>query len=416
MKVWLVNQYATPASHSGGTRHHSLARALRPLGLELEIFCSTRNYLTGAVIAQAGTTELDGVTFTFVDTGDAPAVGRRSGRLATMFGFRRAFRRAARTRSDGPEVVVGSTPSLIGAWGAWEEAKRRRVPLVLEIRDLWPQTLVDVGGYSPWHPGVLAFGLLERALYRRAAHIITLLPQAASHIRDRSARAPAITWIPNGVDLELTVRGKDAARSDDARARNGAFVVMYAGAHGPANALDAILDAAALLERRQPGRFRFELIGDGHDKPRLQARARAEHLASVVFRNPVSKAEIYPLLENADALIANMNAGTLYRSGISLNKLYDYLAVGRPVVFGADVADNPVLEADAGITVPPNDAAALALAVERVAALSPAEREAIGARARAYVQTHHDVVTLAERFAEVVRSVASGRRDTRGPA
>jgi len=183
-------------------------------------------------------------------------------------------------------------------------------------------------------------------------------------------------------------------------------VVMYAGAHGPANALDAILDAAAMLERRQPGRFRFELIGDGHDKPRLRQRAKAERFDSVVFRDAVPKAEVYPLLENADALIANMNAGALYRSGISLNKLYDYLAVGRPVVFGADVANNPVVEADAGITVPPNDAGALALAVERLAALSPAEREAIGARGRAYVESHHDVARLAARFADVVRAAA----------
>jgi glycosyltransferase involved in cell wall biosynthesis len=406
VKVWLVNQYATPASHSGGTRHHSLARALRPLGIELEIFCSTRNYLTGATIADAGTTERDGVTFTFVDTGDAAAVGRRSGRLATMFGFRRGFLRAARGRAEDPQVIVGSTPSLIGAWGAWEEAKRRAVPFVLEIRDLWPQTLVDVGGYSRWHPGVLAFGVLERALYQRARHIITLLPQAASHIRARSARAPSITWIPNGVDLDLTTRSPAAVRGGEAGARNGAFVVMYAGAHGPANALDAILDAAAMLERRQPGRFRFELIGDGHDKPRLRQRAKAERFDSVVFRDAVPKAEVYPLLENADALIANMNAGALYRSGISLNKLYDYLAVGRPVVFGADVANNPVVEADAGITVPPNDAGALALAVERLAALSPAEREAIGARGRAYVESHHDVARLAARFADVVRAAA----------
>ena len=97
MRAWLVNQYATPVSHSGGTRHYSLARALRLHGIELEIFCSTRNYLTGARIADPGTSERDGVTFTFVDTGAAAAVGRRSGRLATMFGFRRAFRRAARS-------------------------------------------------------------------------------------------------------------------------------------------------------------------------------------------------------------------------------------------------------------------------------------------------------------------------------
>ena len=407
VRVWLVNQYATPATHSGGTRHFSLARALQPLGIEVEIFCSTRNYLTGAAIAEPGRSERDGVTFTFLDTGHAPAVGRRSGRLATMVGFRRAFRRAARHRRDSPAVIVGSTPSLIAAWGAWEEAKRRAVPFVLEVRDLWPQTLVDVGGYPRWHPGVLIFGALERALYRRARHIITLLPQAEAHIARRSGRAPAVTWIPNGVDLTLARRSREG-RNGHGGSGGGPFVLMYAGAHGPANALDAILDAAALLERRHPGRFRLELVGDGHDKPRLRDRAETERLGNVRFLDSVAKAEVYQVLEGADALIVNMNPGALYRSGISLNKLYDYLAVGRPIVFGTDAANNPVLEADAGVTVPPNDPEAMASAVERVAALSPAEREALGARARSYVEAHHDIARLAERFATVLRSLVPG--------
>ena len=408
VRVWLVNQYATPAAHSGGTRHYSLARALRPHGIDVEIFCSTRNYHTGAVIADPGRIDCDGVTFTFLDTGHAPAVGRRSGRLATMIGFRRAFRRTVRRRSDSPAVIVGSTPSLIAAWGALEEAKRRAVPFVLEVRDLWPQTLVDVGGYSRWHPGVMAFGALERALYRRARHIITLLPQAEAHIARRSGSPPAITWIPNGVDLALAQRSRaDGCNGADGSGA-GTFVVMYAGAHGPANALDAILDAAALLERRHPGRFRLELVGDGHDKSRLRNRAEVERLRNVRFRDSVAKADVYQVLEGADALIVNMNPGALYRSGISLNKLYDYLAVGRPIVFGTDAANNPVLEANAGVTVPPNDPEALAGAVEQVAALSPAEREALGARARSYVEAHHDIVRLAERFATVLRSLVPG--------
>ena len=405
MKVWIVNQYALPPSASGGTRHYSLARTLLERGTQVEIFCSTRNYLSGAPIAEAGTRDCAGVTFTFLETGAARAVGRRAGRLAAMLGFARGFRRIARGRHDQPDVIVGSTPSPIGAWAAAGEARRRRVPFVLEVRDLWPRTLLDVGGLPRWHPAVWLFAALERALYRRADRIVTLLPLAERHIRTVFPGAAPVTWVPNGVDLRL-VRGGMPTSAPPARG-DGAFTVMYAGAHGPANALDAVLDAAAVLERRQPGRFRFLLVGDGHDKPRLQGRAASEGLHQVRFADPVPKAEIYEHMARADALVVNMNRGNLYRFGISFNKLYDYLAVGRPVVSGTDAANDPVAEAGAGITVPANDPEALAAALERLAAATPAEREAMGARGRAFVAEHHDIERLAARFDEVLH--AAGR-------
>jgi glycosyltransferase involved in cell wall biosynthesis len=405
VKVWLVNQYAIPPSQSGGTRHYSLARALEAHGVGVEIFSSTRNYLTGDTIAAPGSATCGGVRFTFVDAGRAPTVGRRSGRLAAMVGFWRALRRVLRGRPDAPDVIVGSTPSPFAAWGAETEARRLGVPFVLEIRDLWPQTLIDLGSYPRWHPGVLLFGAIERRLYRRAAHIVSLLPHADRHIERVLGRRAAVTWIPNGIDLRLAraALGEAAATGDGAPP--DPFVVRYAGAHGPANALDALLDAAALLEHRRAGGYRLELIGDGHDKARLAARARAERLGNVRFHEAVPKAEVYRLLADADALIVNMNRGKLYQSGISFNKIYDYLAVGRPIVFGTDSINNPVAEAGAGVTVAANDARALADGIEEVARLSPADREAMGSRGRAFVEAHHDIEALAARFAEVLRKV-----------
>jgi glycosyltransferase involved in cell wall biosynthesis len=404
VKVWIVNQYALPPSASGGTRHYSLARALQARGVEVEIFCSTRNYLTGKPITDPGTRDCAGVSFTFIDAGRAPAVGRRTGRLAGMLGFARGFRRVVRRRIGDAQVILGSTPSPIGAWAASAEARRRRVPFVLEVRDLWPRTLLDVGRLPRWHPAVRLFGAMERELYRRADRIVTLLPLAERHIRTVFPDAAPITWIPNGVDLRLVPPAAEPRFETD-----GGFIVLYAGAHGPANALDAVLDAAGRLQRRRPGGFRFVLVGDGHDKPRLQARAEAERLDSVDFLDPVPKAEVYGLMAAADALIVNMNRGNLYRFGISFNKLYDYLAVGRPIVSGTDAANDPVAEADAGVTVPANDPDALATALERLSAAPSAERAAMGARGRAFVEAHHDIERLAAQFEDVLRA-AAGRR------
>jgi glycosyltransferase involved in cell wall biosynthesis len=412
VRAWIVNQYALPPSQSGGTRHYSLARALQAHGIVAEIFCSSRNYLSGARVADAGTAREDGVDFTFLDTGGGPVVGRRSSRFAAMIGFRRSFRQAARRRIEAPDVIIGSSPSLIGAEVALEEARRRAVPFVLEVRDLWPLTLVEVGGLSHWHPAVLLFGWLERRLYRQADHIVTLLPNAAEHIARRCPGGGPVTWIPNGIDLRLVGDPTRAPRRPALWPDDGAFTLMYAGAHGLANALDPVLDATAVLERRHPGRFRLVLVGDGHEKVRLRQRAERERLP-IVFLDPVPKAEVYRLLARADALVMNIPAIGLYQAGTSPNKLFDYLAAGRPVLAGTSGADDLVARAGAGISVAGNDPAALAQAAERLAALPPAEREAMGARARAFVEANHDIERLAERYAVVLRSLVTERTPVR---
>jgi len=412
VKAWIVNQYALPPSQSGGTRHYSLARALQTQGIEAEVFCSSHNYLSGARVAEPGTTRCDGVDFTFLETGGGPVVGRRTSRLAAMIGFRRSFRQVARGRADTPDIIIGSSPSLIGAEGAMAEAHRRALPFVLEVRDLWPLTLVEVGGYRPWHPAVVLFGWLERRLYRQADHIVTLLPHAAEHIAARCPGRAPVTWIPNGVDLRLVADPAGAPSGPTPWPDDGAFILMYAGAHGPANALDAVLDAVAVLERRHPGRFRLVLVGDGHEKPRLCQRAEREALP-IVFLDPVPKARVYRLLARADALVMNIPAIGLYQAGTSPNKLFDYLAAGRPVLAGTVGADDLVARAGAGVSVPGNDPDALAEAAERLAALSPGERDAMGARARAFVEANHDIERLAERYAVVLRSLFPQRAPVR---
>jgi glycosyltransferase involved in cell wall biosynthesis len=404
MKVWIVNQYALPPTQSGGTRHFSLAKGLRDEGIEVEIIASSRNYLSGAEIPEAagGEQTFDGVSYTFLKSWQLPLLTGRGGRLGAMLAFAITLRAHLKARSDSPGVVLGSAPTLFVALVAYWEARRRGVPFVLEVRDIWPQTLIDLGGYSPSHPGVLLFGMIERFLYKRADHIITLLPYAGHHIAAHGGEPDSVTWIPNGIDLGLAGPVRPTKRTPERP-----FVVKYVGAQGLANALDAVLDAADLLQRHHGERFQFVMVGDGHEKERLRHRAAAEGIRTVAFQPAVPKAEVYDHLAAADALIVNMNPGSLYRFGISFNKLYDYLAAGRPVVFGSAAVNDPIAEAGAGLCVPANDAEALVGAIEQLAAMTPMEREAMGARGRAYVEANHDMKKLAQRLAGVFREVSA---------
>jgi glycosyltransferase involved in cell wall biosynthesis len=184
--------------------------------------------------------------------------------------------------------------------------------------------------------------------------------------------------------------------------------VTYAGAHGLANDLDTALDAAKIL-RDMPtaGSVSVRFIGDGAEKPRLQARANAEGLTNVEFRPSVSKDEIYRSLSDADAFLMPLKDSPVFRWGISPNKLYDYLALQRPIIFAIRTRYNPVADSGAGITVPPEDAHQLADAITRLAAMSHAERREIGHRGRQYVENHHSYSVLAERFEGVLEAAHS---------
>ena len=419
MRIWWVNQFAVPPSEAGGTRHFTLVRELIDRGHDVTIVASSFNYLTREKASQGRSRAcfekvVDGVPFVWLR---APAYRQNSfSRLWNMIVFsgRLWTNRGVRGRAR-PDLIIGSSPHLLAAFAAARLAKRFRVPFVLEVRDLWPQTLIDFGKASPRHPLVRILESIERYLYRSASRIITLLPGAAEYITTKcSGAADKIVWIPNGVDFSLFPSLRSVAE-------DGVFTVMYAGSHGTANGLDSIVDTAAILQEKtvqeetvqetEAGRVEFRLIGGGPEKSRLRRRTEKEGIRNVRFDGPMPKNQMYRAMLEADAFIVTLRDCALYRWGMSLNKLFDYLAMGRPVVFGADLVENPVTAAGAGITVPPEDSRAMADAVASLRAMSEGERSEMGRRGRDYVEQNHDLrgsaATLEEMLEQALGTVLS---------
>jgi glycosyltransferase involved in cell wall biosynthesis len=295
-----------------------------------------------------------------------------------------------------PDIVIGSSLTLFAAFAAERLARRLDVPFVLEIRDLWPQTLIDMG-MRPRHPAVIGFGMIERYLYRNADKIVTLLPNASKYMVPRGARSNDITWIPNGVDMERMPFPQVPTPHD-------VFTVMYAGSHGLSDALDSVLDAASILNTEAPGRFCFRFIGNGPNKRELRRRVETEGIAKVMFDEPVPRQQVFSTLQSADAFIITARKTDLYRYGISPNKLHEYMAAARPTIFAGNSHNNPIAEASAGITVAPEDSRAIATAVKTLAAMSNDERWNMGLRARRYIEEHHNFTGLASRLERVLQS------------
>ncbi|MDX9834265.1 MAG: glycosyltransferase family 4 protein [Desulfobulbus sp.] len=403
-QVWMFNHYAQEPGGAGGTRHFSLAKHLRANGWAATIIAASVELNTGRQrLADKETTRysmFDLVPFLWVRT---PAyTGSGIGRLLNMLTYSLRVVLPSTTKSlEKPDVIVGSSVHPFAAWSGALLAKRFGVPFVFEVRDLWPQTLVDMGKLTPNGAVTRLFRALEKWLYRQADRIVVLLPKASDYIVPLGIPAERIVWIPNGVELS----GYPVPDEPDARS---VFTLMYFGAHGQANGLDCVLRAmAALLPDPDMRHVRLRMVGDGPLKPGLQQLARKLRLDNVVFDAPVPKRDIPPLAAQADAFVFNLIDAPVFKFGVSSNKLFDFLAAARPVIFCCNASNNPVEEASAGLTVPPGDPAAIASAIRTMVHLAPELRAEMGLAGRRYVEEHHSFSSLAVKFASTLEAVVA---------
>ncbi len=404
MHILLIHQAFAALDEPGGTRHHELARYLAANDHRVTVIASPVSYLTGTAA-----------------TGRVPWVAEQDGGPGVR--ILRAYTYAALHRSfvhrvlaffsfmfssfvvglgvGDVDLVWGTSPPIFQGVTAWALARLKRARFLFEVRDLWPAFAVAVGVLR--NPLLIRLSeWLERFLYRRADRLMINSPGFREHVTSRGARRVAL--VPNGADTRMF---DPQARGETFRQRHGLegkFVALYAGAHGLSNDLDVLLDAAARL-RDQP-EIVIVLLGDGKEKPRLVARAQQMGLENVRFLPPVPKTGMGEALAAADACIGILKPVELYKT-VYPNKIFDYMAAGRPVVLAMEGVIREVVQgAGAGTAVPPGDAAALARAVRSLHA-NPAKAREMGLAGRRYVEQHFDRGVLAEQLQRVIEEMAN---------
>jgi glycosyltransferase involved in cell wall biosynthesis len=238
---------------------------------------------------------------------------------------------------------------------------------------------------------------LERACYARADRIVALTEGIRDGVTANGAPPGCVSLITNGIDPDLSPNGASPPLPE------GAFVAMYVGQHGTYSALETVLDAAERL--RADPRVRFVLVGGGDRKPALVRQAEGRRLGNVAFFDPVPKRDVAAWLARADVCLLPYQDRPLF-AGALPNKTFDYLGAGRPIVAAVPEGELSALvrRAGCGLAVPPEDGAALAAAVGRLAA-DPAEAARMGRSGLDYVRAHYDRRELAARFVATVESL-----------
>jgi len=408
LNITYVCHYFVPEPAAPAARVHEFARAWVQAGHSVDVLTTFPNHPLGRIPARyrarAWTTEsLDGIRVLRCWLYAVPnrGVGRRgldhlSFMLTSLlFGLPRIKR---------TDVVIASSPTLFSALSAWLIARLERVPFVLEVRDLWPEAIVDLRLMRPDSPSVKLLRRLAAFLYARAARVVVVTEAFADRLVQQGVPRTKLSVIPNGADTRFFAPDASATTQAAARASlglDGKFVVAYVGSHGLSHGLDVVLDAAAV----QP-EVTYLLVGDGADRDRLLAERNRRRLTNVVMRPSVPRNDVRDVYAAADACLVPLRDVPIFETFVP-SKLFEVLAAGRPVIGAVRGEAGEILARSGGaLVVEPQRGDQLAAAVDSLRR-DPRLATELARRGRAFAEQHYDRDQLAVRYLDLLHEVVA---------
>ena len=401
--IWIINQYAGAFSDVAAGRHFNFARGLVSLGYEVFLVMAARSHLFE--ISDLGPGRLtcdvrDGINLVYVDV---PAYSRSSSvkRVLGWFLFSRRLSRLEALLEKKPDVIYYSSLSLVGYLGAEKLSRKLDAPIIFEVRDIWPLTLVELGGVSRWHPLVIFLQWIEDAAYKKSTYFFSNLENLPEHIGSRVKRSINFEWIPNGVNQY------DSTMLPDYHLQfpDGHFVVGYTGSIGTANSMITLIESAKEL---QGEKISFVIAGDGEQLASLRGYVEENNLLNVHFLGRIPKTDVPALLQKFDACYIGWGNNPLYRFGIGANKIPEYLYSGKPILHSYSGGADPVSKYQAGITIPAEDSKSLSQAILALKDMPESERAKMGANGRSAAEQHYLFSAITKKIDSALREVING--------
>ncbi|MCG3418164.1 glycosyltransferase family 4 protein [Oceanobacillus jordanicus] len=354
MNIWIFNHYAVGPNSSGITRHFDLAKELVSLGHNVTIFASSFNHQKREEEQNYGKgdyfiyKEYTGVKFYWLKTTSYYKNDHK--RILNMFSYTYKANKLAKKIKEKPDIVIGSLMHPLAAILGYKNAKKKKAKFFFEERDLWPQSLIDLGKISPNNPIVKLLGELELFLYKKADKIIVLFDKAPEYVKQKGIAQEKVIYLPNGVDINRYHTKGELPESHlyALEEQKSKFLLIYTGAHSLANYLEAMVEIAMKIGRYDKN-IHFVLIGDGPEKKNMIKKAEENNLKNVTFLPPIQKEFIPTILNYADAGIITMRNAEVYKWGISLNKMFDYMAASLPIFMLSNLKDTVITKHNLGI-------------------------------------------------------------------
>jgi glycosyltransferase involved in cell wall biosynthesis len=403
MNIVLVNHYAGGPSHGMEFRPFYMAKEWTKLGHTVYIVSGSFSHLRSKnplMKSRVAEETINGINYIWLKTNYYK--GNGPGRIISMFAFCwRLYKDLNKIlRQHKPDLIIASSTYPLDNFPVRHLARRYGAKYCYEVHDLWPLSVIELGGYSPRHPFIQLLQRSENFAYENADYVISMLPNALQHMLAHGLSSSKYCHVPNGISTDEWLHPADASpHVAELRklANGGKFLVGYTGGFAVANALDTLIEAAALAQGHLNNVI-FVLIGSGNEKQKLQEKTRNLHLQNIFFLPAIQKSQVPAVLSAFDILYLGSLKNPLYRFGISPNKLFDYMMAAKAIIHSVEAGNDIVSEAQCGITIRPEDPALVVEAIVKILEMGDEQRKLMGKNGQRYVLQKHSYEVLAQRF------------------
>ena len=407
MKIWLINNYNMLPEHGQLTRNYSFGVQLKKLGHEPVAFVGSHPHNTRLQLIEGNEKYkvYQEKPFPWVLIKTRNYEGSKKSRIISMFEFYRNMRIAAE-HFEKPDAIIGSSAHPLAALLAIQLGNKFGCKKIVEIRDLWPESIVAYGILGANNPIVLLMKRLEKWLYVYADAIIFTFGGGYDYIKeqgwDKEIPKSKVHYINNGIDLaQFDFNKKNFTINDEDLENEELFKVIYTGSIRKVNDLNKLVDVA---KKVQNPKIKFLVWGDGDELPKLKERVKNENITNVVFKGRIEKKYIPYINSKADLNFAHNNASSLFRFGISFNKIFDYLASGKPILCDFYAKFNPIISLNAGVSVDTGDINDIAIAIDKLSYSEKQELLKYNYNARNGVKDF-DFFNLTKKLVGVINSI-----------
>ncbi|ENZ35491.1 hypothetical protein HMPREF1084_00072 [Clostridium butyricum 60E.3] len=405
MNILLINHYAGSDYHGMEFRPFYMAREWKNKGHNVTILGANFSHLrkNNPVIEKDFQEEvIDGITYVWVKTPQYQ--GNGVGRIKNISTFMWKLRTNYKMLADKykPDAVIASSTYPLDIYPAHRIAKRCNAKLCFEIHDLWPLSPMEIGGFSEKNPAIVILQRAEDFAFKNSDVIVSILPNADKHIRERGFSTDKFVYVPNGIltgEKNEAPMEKTIERLQELK-EQGYFLVGYTGNHSPANVLDTMIDAA---KKTTDEKVKYVLVGKGNVKNQLMEYAKANNVTNIEFLDPVLKDNMDNVLELLDIGYIGLKKQNLFNYGVSPNKLFDYMMASLPVIYAVEASNDPVKDSNCGISVPAENPEAVVEAVMKIKNLSEQEKIKMGGNGKKYVLDNHMYEGLADKFLNALK-------------
>lgn len=401
LNILIINQYAsTPEYSSGaGERFFYLLPYFSKEGINASVLSGSYNHL---FLKQPPSEQL--FNHEMVSGGKIIWVKLRKyrgenflGRLFSWFEFLFKLFIYPIGKNSAPNIILVSSMSIFPILYALKLRKQYGAKIILEVRDIWPLTPLELGNYSRKHPFIALLSYLEKLAYKKSDVVVSVLPGFKMHVANVLGHERKVFWIPNGINVsEKTLSNKKEKQTSD-------FVIMYTGALGIANAMEFVLEAAKILKNIPE--IQFHIIGEGPKKPQLIDYVANESLSNVLFIDKIPKSDVINHLQKADLCIISWRNKNIYKYGVSANKYNDYMLASKPILSASNIDDDPVMIANCGIQVASESPEAIAEGILKIKNLPEEARRVLGENGRKYVIENQTYEKIAEKYIACIKSL-----------